>query len=211
MVPESDVHRRLVDMLAAWLDARFSDRDDVAVFARLAWFPDIDDTRIRLDPDVMVVFGRPPGPRRSYKAWEEGDVAPTVLLEVWSEDDTEAGYETRLERARRYGVAEVVLIHPFAPGAVRVEHLAADSAEADRFRATAASVRAEDEIGVETLGIWLAGGPVLRARDEAGVWQPTSDTVEQLQQAVAQAYAQRARADRLAARLRAAGLDPDEG
>lgn len=54
-----------------------------------------------------------------------------------------------------------------------------------------------------TLGIHLAGGAELRVRDDAGVWQSTADTVLQLR-------AERARADRLAARLRAAGLDPGD-
>ena len=115
-VPEHDVHRVLVDLLAAGLVALFADRDDVAVFCRLAWFPDRDDTRVRLDPDVMVVFGRPPGPRKRYKAWMEGGVSPAVLVEVWSDDDTDADYRRRLGRARRYGVEEVVIVDPFAPG-----------------------------------------------------------------------------------------------
>lgn len=202
-MPESDVHRGLVDMLAAWLRARFADRGDVAVFARLAWFPDLADTRVRLDPDVMVVFGRPPGPRRSYKAWEEDHVVPTVLLEVWSEDDTEADYTRRLSRARRYGVPEVVVVHPFAPGGVRVDHLQADRGTAEPFRTVASSVDAEHEVHVAMLGIHLAGGDELRVWDDAGVWQPTADTVLQLR-------AERARADRLVARLRAAGLDAED-
>lgn len=202
-MPESGVHRGLVDMLAAWLEARFADHGDVAVFARLAWFPQLGDTSVRLDPDVMVVFGRPPGPRRSYKAWAEEDVVPAVLLEVWSEDDTEAGYARRLSRARRYGVPEVVVIHPFAPGGVRVDHLRADPSTADPFRTVASSFDPEHEVHVTTLGIHLAGGDELRVRDDAGVWQPTANTVLQLR-------AERARADRLAARLRAAGLDPGD-
>ena len=32
-------------------------------------------------PDVMVVFGRPDGERRSYKQWEEDNLAPQVVFE----------------------------------------------------------------------------------------------------------------------------------
>ena len=38
-VPEHDLHRILVDLLAAGLVGRFADAADVAVFSRLAWFP----------------------------------------------------------------------------------------------------------------------------------------------------------------------------
>lgn len=204
-MPESDVHRGLVDMLAAWLRARFAGRSDVAVFSRLAWFPDAGDTRVRLDPDVMVVFGRPPGPRRSYKSWVEDGIAPQVLIEVWSEDDTEddteADYERRLRRARRYGVAEVVIVHPSAPGGVRVDHLVAEGAGDDRFRTIASSVDQRSGVQVDSLGIWLSGGDELRAGDEVGPWQPTAEAVRDLR-------AERARAERLEAQLRAAGIEP---
>src|SRR5438309_1935767 len=39
-------------------------------------------------PDVFVAFGRPRGDRPSYKLWEEGDVAPQVVFEVWSASNT---------------------------------------------------------------------------------------------------------------------------
>ena len=39
-------------------------------------------------PDAMVVFGRPGGDRRSYKQWEEDNVAPQVVFEILSESNT---------------------------------------------------------------------------------------------------------------------------
>lgn len=74
MVPESGLHEATVDLLRDGLMARFAGRADVAVFCRLAWFPDVTDTRIRLDPYIMVVFGRPPGHRKSYRMWDEEGV-----------------------------------------------------------------------------------------------------------------------------------------
>jgi Uma2 family endonuclease len=85
-VPEHDLHRLLVDQLAAGVRAWFAGHDDVAVHSRLAWFPDRSDTRVRLDPDVMVVHGRPQGERKSFKSWVEGGAVPQVILEVRSED-----------------------------------------------------------------------------------------------------------------------------
>jgi Uma2 family endonuclease len=220
MVPEHDLHRVLVDLLAAGLVARFADADDVAVFSRLAWFPDRSDTRIRLDPDVMIVRGRPPGPRKSYKAWREDGVPPQVIVEVWSDDDTDADYRRRLDRARRYGVEEVVIIDPFAVGGVRIEHLRADG---DRFRSVATSTSAEDPVVVESLGIRLAGGDELRVFDNSHPWPTTAEAFRLARSEAARADAEAARADaeaaradaeaaraeRLARRLRELGADPD--
>lgn len=215
MVPEHDRHRVLVDLLAAGIVARFADRDDVAVFCRLAWFPDAADTRIRLDPDVMVVFGRPPGPRKSYKAWREEHVAPAVLVEVWSDDDTDADYRRRLGRARRYGVREVVIVDPFAVGGVRVEHL---RGEGDGWRSVATSTSPDDPVVVESLGVRLAGGDDLRVTDADGdePWPTTAEAFRRARAEAARARAEAARADaeaaraeRLAELLRRAGIDPE--
>ena len=53
-VPEDDLHRVLVDLLAAGLGRRFATSPDVAAFARLAWFPDRDDTRISVVPAMIM-------------------------------------------------------------------------------------------------------------------------------------------------------------
>ena len=229
-VPEHALHQRLVDLLWAGLAARFAERDDVAVHARLAWFPDREDTGIRLDPDVLIAFGRPPAPRSSWRAWDEDGVAPTVIVEVWSEHDTDAEYRRRLGRARRYGVEEVVVVDPFSPGGVRVEHLVADPADPAAWRTAAVSVHPDRPVALPRLGIGMAGGPKLVVTDPQGAWLDTPAAVIAARAEAARADAEAARADaeaaradaeaaragteaaraeRLAARLRAAGLDPD--
>ncbi|MGK7887831.1 MAG: Uma2 family endonuclease [Leptolyngbyaceae cyanobacterium] len=39
-------------------------------------------------PDAMVVFGRPPGDRGSYKQWQEDNIAPQVVFEILSPSNT---------------------------------------------------------------------------------------------------------------------------
>lgn len=234
MLPEHDLHRVLVDLIAAGLVARFADAGDVAVFARLAWFPDRSDTRIRLDPDVMVVRGRPPGPRKSYKAWQEDGVPPAVIIEVWSDDDTDADYRRRLSRAHRYGVSEVVIVDPFAAGGARIEHLRSDG---ERFRSVAMSASPDRLVILDSLGISMAGGDELAVIEDGSRWPTTAEAFRQArdereraeresvradreaaraeqeaaraEQETARAEHEAARADRLAERLRAAGIDPD--
>lgn len=220
LVPEDSEHARLVDLLYAGLAARFADVPDVAVHVRLGWFPDREDTRVRLDPDVMVAFGRPQRHRRSFRTWAEDGAVPTVVLEVVSGDDTDLQYEQRLARMRRYGVAEVVLVSPFAPGGVRVEHLLPDAASPTRYRTVAVSADATHPIPIDRLGIELAGGDDLVVReDEHEAWPDTPTAFARARRAdaeAARADAEAARADgeaaraaRLADAVRAAGIDPD--
>jgi Uma2 family endonuclease len=51
--------------------------------------------KFRVAPDVMVVFNVPPGPRDSYRLWEEGQV-PAVIFEM-----TSAGTEERDDSVKR--------------------------------------------------------------------------------------------------------------
>lgn len=222
-VPESDGHRRVVDLLAAGLEAVFVDESDVLVCCRMAWFPDPEDTHIRLDPDVMLVRGRPKGERRSYKQWVEEDISPQLLIEVVSEHDTDAEYRQRLDRAREYGVEEVVMVYLYAPAGVRVERLVVDDEDPSRFRAAAVSVDVDHPIRLPAYGISLAGGRRLVAADALGEWPGTADGLIRLRAESRRAAAESARADaearradaesaraeRLARRLREAGLDPD--
>lgn len=212
-VPESTAHERLVDLIHAGMAARFSDIDDVAVHCRLAWFPDRGDTRVRLDPDVMVIIGRPQQERKSYRAWAEDHVAPALFVEVVSEDDTNRRYRDRLERARKYGVTEIVLISPFTAGGVRIEHLVADTQVPSGWRIAATTTNPDSPIMIDTIGVTFAGGPEMVVSDETGIWHDTPTLHRLARQA--ETEAQRAdteaqRADRLAAALRDAGIDPDD-
>lgn len=196
MVPESGLHEATVDLLRDGLMARYLDAPDVAVFCRLGWFPDRGDTRIRLDPDLMVVFGRPPGHRKSYRTWAEDDVAPTILVEVRSEDDTDADYRRRLGRARAYGVEEVLLIAPYTAGGVIVEHLGMDPGDPTRFRVLALSGSGDHPVQVARLGLTLAGGPALVVVDEHGPWPDGTRTFIDARRADTEAARADAEADR---------------
>jgi Uma2 family endonuclease len=44
--------------------------------------------KLRVAPDIMVVFNVPPGPRDNYKTWEEGQT-PAVIFEITSEGTRE--------------------------------------------------------------------------------------------------------------------------
>ena len=56
----------------------------VFVAGDLLWYPQpvTQHPALSQAPDAMVVFGRPGGDRRSYKQWEEDNVAPQVVFSI---------------------------------------------------------------------------------------------------------------------------------
>lgn len=63
-------------------------------------------------PDAMVVLGRPSGERRSYKQWEEDNIAPQVVFEIISESNSAREMLHKQTFYRRYGVLEMFFYDP---------------------------------------------------------------------------------------------------
>jgi Uma2 family endonuclease len=95
------------------LEILFADRPDVFVAGDLFWYP-VPDRRLAgpLAPDAMVVFGRPKGPRGSYKQWEEDGIAPQVVFEVQSPSNGPKELKEKLEFYDTYGATEYYLYDP---------------------------------------------------------------------------------------------------
>lgn len=85
----------------------------VFVAGNLFWYPVEGQPRIVLAPDGLVAFGRPPGDRGSYKQWEEENVAPQVVFEVHSPNNTPEEMADKLAFYTRYGVEEYYYIDPY--------------------------------------------------------------------------------------------------
>jgi Uma2 family endonuclease len=64
----------------------FIARPDGSVAGDLFWYPVEGHPEIVVAPEVFIVFGRPKAPRRSYKQWEEGGIAPQVVFEIISDE-----------------------------------------------------------------------------------------------------------------------------
>jgi hypothetical protein len=79
---------RYITTLQGGLAAMFRDRPDVFVAGDLFWYPIEGDNKTRVAPDVMVVFGRPKRDRDSYRQWEEDNIAPQVVFEILSPNNT---------------------------------------------------------------------------------------------------------------------------
>lgn len=102
----------------------------------------------------------------------------------------------RLDRARRYGVAEVIAVAPFAPGGVLVCHLRPDPDDSAGWRTVATSAGDDQRIHVATRGIEMAGGSELVVTDDLqGRWVDGATAIRERQ--------------RLLGRLRQAGIAPE--
>jgi Uma2 family endonuclease len=90
----------------------------VFIAADLMWYPEKVSTppAPRQAPDVMVIFGRPKGKRRSYQQWKEDNVAPQLVFEILSasnktrEGEMEMAY--KFDFYERYGVEEYYIYDP---------------------------------------------------------------------------------------------------
>ncbi len=103
---------RWITVIKANLDWLFSQDGQVFVAGDLLWYPLEGDNKKRLAPDVMVVFGRPKGERGSYQQWKEDNIAPQVVFEILSPGNTQAEMSRKLLFYERYGVEEYYIYDP---------------------------------------------------------------------------------------------------
>lgn len=67
--------------------------------------------RLRVAPDVMVIFDVPPGGRDNYKTWEEGQV-PAVIFEMSSQGTKDQDQIFKKTLYKQLGVKEYWLFDP---------------------------------------------------------------------------------------------------
>jgi Uma2 family endonuclease len=92
-----------------WL---FAEAPDVFVAGDLLWYPVEGEPKIRMAPDVLVVFGRPKGDRGSYRQWHEENVAPQVVFEILSPENRLKEMLEKLKFYDRFGVEEYYIYNP---------------------------------------------------------------------------------------------------
>ena len=77
------------------------------------------NNKIRQAPDVYVAFGPAKEKYRgSYKVWQEQDIFPQVIFEIWSPSNTKKGLAKKFKIYQRFGAEEYYIIYPFPPASV---------------------------------------------------------------------------------------------
>ena len=191
---DNTIQFRWIVTLQGGLDAMF--RDDPAVFVAgdLLWYPVEGDNTVRSAPDVMVVFGRPKGDRGSYRQWEEGDIAPQVAFEVVSPGNRSGEMVRKFRFYDRFGIEEFYIYDP-------------DGAELTGWLREGNHLQE-----IETMDGWVS--PRLGVRfdissGELRIFRPDGQPFVTFVELAQRSEAERQRAERLAAQLRALGIDPE--
>jgi hypothetical protein len=173
------------------IDAWFRDHRDVFVAGDLLWYPVEGQPRVKAAPDIMVAFGRPKGDRGAYLQWEEGGIAPQVVFEILSPNNTIAEMTRKFRFYERHGVEEYYLYNP-------------DTGELSGWQRQ--GERLED---IASMDGWT--NPRLGVRFERDgnalvLYQPDGERFATYVELIAQREQARQRAERLAARLRDLGM-----
>ena len=184
-------------------EALFRNNPEVFVGGDLLWYPVQGKPKIRTAPDAMVAFGRPKGYRGSYKQWEEAGIVPQVVFEVLSPGNRPKDLVRKFRFYEQYGVEEFYLYDPekgTLDGWRRGESGLEEIAEMSGYTSPRLGIRFEPGEGPDNLTIIGPDG------------RPFLTYVELFEDREAQrqrAEAESQRADRLAARLRELGLEPE--
>ncbi|MFP4437597.1 MAG: Uma2 family endonuclease [Chloroflexaceae bacterium] len=202
----------------------FRARDDVFVAGDLLWYPVEGRRDLCRAPDTMVVFGRPKGHRGSYKQWEEGQIAPQVVFEVRSPANSFKEMADKLLFYDRYGVEEYYLYDPEpekneVTGFQRQEDRLRTIDEMNGWVSPRLGIRF-DTSGAE-LRIFAPDGTPFRSHEEIELERAAEQKARQQaeqereqersarRQVEQECDQERQRAERLAARLREMGIDPE--
>jgi Uma2 family endonuclease len=180
--------------LQGGLDALFRDDPNVFVAGDLLWYPIEGDNTIRAAPDVMVAFGRPKGYRGSYRQWEEDGIAPQVVFEVLSPSNRVSDMVAKFQFYDRFEVEEYYLFDP------------------DPVELSGWIRHGEDLVKLETADGWTSPRLGVRFDLSSGdlqVFGPDGRPFATYVELVEQRECERLRAERLAAQLRALGVEPN--
>ncbi|WP_218079747.1 Uma2 family endonuclease [Anthocerotibacter panamensis] len=152
--------------------------------------------RLRVAPDVMVIFDVQSGGRDSYKIWEEKEV-PAVIFEVTSAKTQEQDQYSKRDLYEQMGVEEYWLFDPkgeWIPEQLRGYRLSGE-----------AYVLNQEKISHQLgLRLEVAGALLNFYRLSDG------EKLRTLSEVTEQAAFERQRAERLAQRLRELGVEPEE-
>ena len=176
------------------LEGMFLHDDNVFVAGDLLWYAVEGEPRVRTAPDVMIAFGRPKGYRGSYKQWVERGIAPQVVFEILSPSTRKGEMAKKFKFYERHGVEEYDLYDP-------------DNIWLKGFRRINGKLQA-----IELMDGWISPRLGIRfdlSGSELIIWQPNGERfLTNLEQGHLREK-ETQRAERLAARLRELGIDPD--
>jgi Uma2 family endonuclease len=175
------------------LDEVFRHDPNVFVAGDLFWYPVEGKPKIRTAPDTLVVIGRPKGDRGSYIQFLEDGIPPQVVYEVLSPGNRPRQMAKKFRFYEKYGVEEYYIYDP-------------DNSKLTGYQRSDKKLKA-----IPDMNGWVS--PRLRVRfdlsgPELKLFGPDGRRFLTYQELADERNAEHHRADRLAAQLRALGIEP---
>ncbi|MBD1908471.1 Uma2 family endonuclease [Funiculus sociatus GB2-A5] len=207
MADDTEQYRWIV-IIKENLEILFAAINDVFIAADLLWYPVKSKIVSPTAPDVMVVFGRHKGKRRSYRQWQEDNIPPQVVFEILSLSNNQEEMDRKLEFYDTYGVEEYYLYDPESyelEGWLRQDQHLTKLWQMDGW--TSPRLRIRFATGQGELVIYRPDGQ--RFLTSVELQQQVEQAQLLLQQERLRAEQERLRAEQLAAYLRSLGVDPD--
>jgi Uma2 family endonuclease len=207
MADNTEQYRWIV-LIKENLEILFASATDVFIAGDLLWYPVKSKLITPTAPDVMVVFGRPKGKRRSYRQWQEENIPPQVVFEILSLSNDADEMNRKLEFYDTYEVEEYYLYNPdsfeFEGWHRQGEHLT-KLWQIEGWVSPRLGIRFES--GQGELAIYRPDGQ--RFLNSVELQQRAEQVELLLEQERQRAEQERQRAQKLAQYLRSLGVDPD--
>jgi Uma2 family endonuclease len=198
------------------LDWLFTNDENVFIAGDLLWYPVEGNPKRRAAPDVMVAFGRPKGDRGSYKQWEEAGIAPQVVFEILSPGNKPNEMAAKLAFYDRHDVEEYYIYDPDTnalSGWERADDYLVEIPVMQDWISPRLGIKFDLNTPPELQIYRPDGEPFLSFEDVSLRLESTTRKLANISQALAtteQALAAEAdRNQRLAAKLRELGIEPD--
>jgi Uma2 family endonuclease len=212
---ESRLQYRWIVTLQGNLEYLFRDRADVFVAADNPIYPEEGKPEVCQAPDVYVAFGVPKEDRGSFIVFEEGGVFPQVVFEVRSPNNRPADIARKLVFYDKYGAEEY---YDFDPKRNRLNAYVRDGDRLDEVEDLTAFVSPRLGIRFDLSGpemvVYGPDGQRFLTREELAERADADRDRAEAERERADAERDRAEVaeqevERLRAKLRAAGIDPD--
>lgn len=190
---DNTIQFRWIVTIEGGLDALYSNEPNVFVAGDFFWYPVEGHPEIKQAPDILVVFGRPKGDRGSYLQWKEGNIAVTVAWEILSPGNRMRRMIEKFRFYERHGVEEYYVFDP-------------DTQELTVYVRVGAQLQE-----VEDVKNWISPRLGIRfdfSGPEMKVIGPDGKPFLTFVELAAKGKQAEQKAERLAAQLRALGVEP---
>jgi Uma2 family endonuclease len=183
-----------ITLIKGNLEILYAQDPNVFVAGDLLWYPVEGEPKIAAAPDVMVVFGRPRGDRKSYIQHQEAGVAPQVVFEILSDANTPM---EMLRKTNFYSVHSVEEYYLYDP----------ERDDLEVYLRRGDTLRMVDPLGFPFVS------PRMQVKfdklgNELALWHPNGRKFESLIETSQRAENAERQAQHLADKLRELGIDP---